>query len=117
MLIYSGKKNNSTGSVLFDNENDYLLHLSAGSYGPEFVLTYKVGTVGSAFLLINYDISVTVYKVFSLSSDLTALISGMAWKSHCLVGKTACPKLASSYRNQAMNSEMQYKQNKLCRWK
>lgn len=79
VLIYSGKKNNSTGSVLFDNENDYLLHLSAGSYGgPEFVLTYKVGTVGSAFLLINYDISVTVYKVFSLSSDLTALISGMA---------------------------------------
>ena len=78
MLVYSGKKNNSTGSVLFDNENDYLLHLSAGSYGPEFVLTYKVGTVGSAFLLINYDISVTVYKVFSLSSDLTALISGMA---------------------------------------
>lgn len=71
------KKINSTDSVLFDNEkeNDYLLHLSTGSYvGPEIVLAYKVGTVGSAFQLINYDISITVYKIFSLSSDVTALI-------------------------------------------
>ena len=87
MLIYSGKKNNSTGSVLFDNENDYLLHLSAGSYGgPEFVLTYKVGTVGSAFLLINYDISVTVYIFLIIRSHCTHFWYGMkksllGWKN------------------------------------
>lgn len=71
------KKNNSTDSVLFDNEKEkgYLLHLSTASYdGPEFVLPYKVGTVGSAFQLINYDISVTVYKVYFLLFDVTALI-------------------------------------------